>query len=291
MIKSLKYYILAICLSFICILQVNAQKVIANHEVVFIKGGWFERGGLIDTMGTRIYKHENTFPVHKVFVSPYYIGKYEVTYEQYCKFLNSSGFTFEQAKERIKLESRGCNIKYRDGGFFVLPGYEKYPVAYLSWEACDEYCKAFGGRLPTEAEWQFAATGGQKAKAFYFNTGNVILESGVVLDNFGAPQPVGSLKPNEFGIYDMLGNIRENCSDWYDEDYYKYCPKKDPQGPEESMKTKNNVKLKVMKGGAFNYHFSIARPDLRSGTLAFFRKNGGSYNSGFRICFDSNVKE
>jgi formylglycine-generating enzyme required for sulfatase activity len=271
-------------------ISLSAQIRINGHEVVLVQGGYFERGGLIDTLGNRTYKHENTFPVHRVYVSDFYIGKYEVTNSQYCDFLNKKKLLLDRVKEKINIEARECNIKQKDGRYIVMKGFEDHPVSYVSWEAADEYCKFMGGRLPTEAEWQYAAVGGQRSKGYDYKNTKVILEFAVALDNFGTIQPVGSLKPNELGIYDMLGNVSEYCSDWYDENYYKYCPKKNPRGPAQSMKTENNVKLRATRGGAFNHHSMLSQPDLRYGTL-LSDKRAGSFNDGFRICFDSKSQE
>ncbi len=250
-------------------------------ETIFVKGGWFEMGGLI----VFDKKAEETFPVHKVYLSNFHIGRYEVTNQQYCEFLNSMNFILEEIKDRIYVDSRFCKIKYKEGKCIVIKGYEQYPVISVTWEAATEFCKAKGGRLPTEAEWEYAARGGQKSQGFDYSGSNNADEVAVTGANFGALQKVGSLKPNELGIYDMSGNISEFCSDWYDEDYYKHSPTENPTGPVQAVKHDNGALIRSTRGGKYNfppYVFSLVK--FRGTCLV--QSGGFNFSSGFRICFN-----
>lgn len=216
-------------------------------DMVFVQGGTFQMGekGVAE-------------PVHKVTLSDFEIGRTTVTNAQYCAFLNEKGNQTEGGVEWIDLSgnyaSEKCRIQSTDGSrFSVEPGYENHPVVYVSWFGAAAYCSwlsektAKKYRLPTEAEWEYAAHGGSQSKGYPYSGSNDLNEVGWYWENSGdkplsgewnwdkIPQnncrthPVGQKKANELGLYDMSGNVSEWCADWYGG--YNSGSQTNPTGP------------------------------------------------------------
>ncbi len=196
--------------------------------MVLVEGGEFSRPG---SFFLRLRRGESPEPIehdgYKVRISSFYMDKYEVTYEDYCKFLNDG------------------NERYATGGIrrdqsekFVPPNPEmaRFPVRSTNFYQARGYAEWAGKRLPTEAEWEFAH-GGKEGRTYPW--GNE--EPGQTRANFGPAlkglKPVGSFPEGRTpeGVFDLAGNIGEWCEDYYDEDYYRKSPSgnivKDPQGP------------------------------------------------------------
>jgi len=259
-------------------------------EMVFVPGGEF-------IMGTDS-KDMVDAPSHKIYVSSFYMDKYEVTNRQFARFLNDMKMPETKNGQRwawvvlrsdLQTDERKdwwpTEIVYdqRTGKYVPFPGYEEYPVISVSWYGADAYCRWAGKRLPTEAEWEFAARGGLERKEYPW--GNEIPTGGVVFErkwtsNSDPPptEPVGNWYPNGYGLYDMAGNVWEWVSDWYDPNYYKKSPKKDPKGPDVGVE-------KVLRGGSwFNsaYYLRVA-----------FRNHSVPENTddaiGFRCAMSANI--
>ncbi|MBR5086967.1 MAG: formylglycine-generating enzyme family protein [Muribaculaceae bacterium] len=168
-----------------------ADSIVAN--MVRVDGGTFK-------MGTNEYDYEYQMdrgPVHNVTVSTFYICKYEVTQQEWEAIMGKNPSTFKEESP-------------------------KNPVETVSWLDCQEFIKRLNEltgkkfRLPTEAEWEFAARGGNKSKGYKFAGNDDAYEVGCVCTNYEqATQEVGLLPPNELGLYDMTGNVIELCSDVY----------------------------------------------------------------------------
>jgi outer membrane protein OmpA-like peptidoglycan-associated protein len=161
----------------------------------------------------------------------------------------------------------------------VPPSDSLNPVGNISWNDAVEYCKWLSRetgknfRLPTEAEWEYAAKGGVKSKGFKYVGGNNLDEVAWYLGNSdNRAHTVGKKMPNELDIYDMAGNIREWCSDWYGESYYKTSPVENPAGPDRGSH-------RVLRGGSWGSEADRMRIS--------YRNNEFPYNSalgfGFRL--------
>lgn len=203
--------------------------IVPPADMVLVKAGSFQMGCAEGEAGE--------YPVHKVTITKdFWMGKYEVTFDEYDAFCTAAG------KE-----------KPEDNGW----GRGKRPVIMVTWNDAVDYCnwrsikegydpcysgKRYdvtcdfsknGYRLPTEAEWEYAARGGNKNKNYIYAGSNNPDEVAWLESNSGKKtQPVGLKKPNEPGLYDMSGNAAEWCWDWYFEQYYPISPKIDPTGPE-----------------------------------------------------------
>ncbi len=173
-------------------------------------------------------------PIHTVTLSSYEITKYEITNRQYCEFLNAISCDSTgsyNGVEFIDMDDSDCLIFYSSGQFIPRGDEPDFPVIEVTWYGSDAFAQWAGGRLPTEAEWEFAAQGGNNSNAYTYSGSDTI---GVVAwyhaNSDANIQLVGTKAPNELGIYDMSGNVWEWCKDWYSEVYYSNSPTNNPQG-------------------------------------------------------------
>lgn len=213
-----------ITLSFLCFI---GNKAVAQTEtftlaegvtleMVLVEGGSF-------MMGSDDGNRDNR-PAHRVQLDDFHIGKFELTQDQWVALM-------------------GTNPSQIACG--------RCPVNNMSWEQLQDFLKKLSEktgknfRLPTEAEWEYAAQGGKKSKRFLYSGSNDIAEVGWLNFNSGNQQhEVGQLKPNELGIYDMNGNAWELCEDWYDPKFY---PGNRPKNPLNTAP----AKYRVSRGGSW----------------------------------------
>ena len=164
-------------------------------------------------------------PAHNVVIDAFYLDQYEVSNKHYGEFLKA---TSHPAPAYWDVHRRNN---------------PQQPVSGVNWNDANAYAQKVGKRLPTEAEWEYAARGGNKSKGYKYSGGNDLDAVGWYDNNSGRKtHPVAQKQPNELGLYDMSGNVWEWCSDWYDEGYYSGSPQTDPQGP-------NSGDYRVLRGG------------------------------------------
>ena len=223
--------------------------------MAFVEGGTFTMGATAE-QGSDVYNEEK--PTHSVTVSDFYIGKYEVTQAQWRAVMgsNPSGFT-------------GDNN----------------PVEYVSWDDVQEFITKLNAqtgkhlRLPTEAEWEYAARGGNKSKGYKYSGSDNIDEVAWYNSNSSSiTHPVGQKTPNELGIYDMSGNVYEWCQDWYGA--YSSSSQTNPTGPSSGSE-------RVLRGGSwFNNARNCRVSDRDSGI-----PDGRSGYFGFRLVLETEGSE
>lgn len=227
------------------------KKALPGPQMVKIEGGWFDMGS---NEGDNDEK-----PVHRVYVDSFAIARYEITFDEFDRFCEMTN--------RPKPEDNGW-------------GRGKRPVINVSWTDAGEYCNWLSSitgskfRLPTEAEWEFAAKGGNKNSGFRFSGSDNIDEVGWNSGNSGGnTHEAGTRKPNELDLYDMNGNVWEWCSDWYNENYYGASPKENPRGPASGL-------YHTLRGGSwYSYGSRVCRTTVRVRDTQDYKDN----TAGFRV--------
>ena len=196
-------------------------------------------------------------PVHKVKLDKFVISKYEVTVGEYKAFCKLTGIEMP-----------------------AIPKWgwiDEHPIVNVSWNDANEYAKWIGKRLPTQAEWEFAARGGDKSKNYIYSGSNDIDEVAWHEKNANnTTHQVALKKPNELGLYDMTGNVWEWCADWYEEDYYSISPGNNPKGATKGEK-------KVLRGGSWYSYDKYCRMTYHSNGKPDFKYS----HIGFRLAWDA----
>lgn len=279
----------------------------APDGMVKITGGEFSMGGVNPT-GMQNGGHEamnDARPIHRVYVNSFYMDATEVTNAEFEQFVKATGYItiaeqkpsreeFPDAPEENLVAGsvvftppahdidashssyyqwwsyvKGANWKHPLGPDSNIKGKENYPVVHIAYEDAEAYARWAGKRLPTEAEWEFAARGGKAGELYAWgnqlklnnkwmaNTfqGKFPVED-AGSDGFKGIAPVKQFLPNGYGLYDMAGNVWEWCSDWYWADYYQDQAKlgvsRNPHGPSSSFDpAEPGIKKKVQRGGSF----------------------------------------
>ncbi len=234
--------------------SVESEKPVdsSSDESVLIPAGEF-------TMGVQGDTGDN--PAHEVWIDSFYMDKHEVTNAQYFEFCQATGRTLPEFWDKQ--------------GFRSSLKFPNHPVVGVSWIDAKAYAEWRGKRLPTEAEWEYAARGGLKDRNY--PNGDSLDPS---LANFsqskkGGPVAVGSYSSNGFGLFDMTGNVVEWVADFYSQDYYLQNPKKNPKGPEKG-------KFRVIRGGGWHSGPFCNRVYFRNALPA----NWLDFNVGFRCAKD-----
>lgn len=218
----------------------------AEPDMVFVQGGTFN-------MGNSNFDEDK--PVHAITLPSFYIGKYEITQIEWRSVMGT---------DPMHLGFSGC---------------DDCPVERISWLDIQEFLQKLNAktgkiyRLPTEAEWEYAARGGNRSKNYKFSGADTMDEVAWFGSNSdGKTHPVGTKQANELGIYDMTGNVWEWCKDWYDKNYYKYSPAKNPQGAFSGS-------VRVLRGGSWVNYPTTSRVTFRDINIPTYWNNA----VGFRV--------
>jgi formylglycine-generating enzyme required for sulfatase activity len=221
-------------------------------EMALIPGGEFLMGS--DSEGDHS-------PVHRVRLDAFAIDRYEVANAQYLMFCRETGHRLP--------EFWGWN------GFRCGPDYPHHPMVGVSWWDAADYAVWCGKRLPTEAEWEYAARGGLVGMDFPNGDALDPADGNYNKSGRGGPVAVGSYAPNGFGLYDMQGNVVEWVADFYDAEYYAWSPAVNPQGPETG-------RFRVIRGGGWHSGAACNRVYFRNA----LPPNWVDFNVGFRCVRD-----
>lgn len=284
-------------------LAVNEKKPIgsAPKGMVWIPGGefwmgYFAKGKIADRRFAG-----DTDPPRRIWVDGFWMDETEVTNDAFAEFVKATGYktTAEQdpdpkefpnvdpsklkpfsmifkqpgPKDPVDLNQHlgwwdlgyGASWKHPEGATSTIEGKGNLPVVQISYDDAVAYCKWAGKRLPTEAEWEFAARGGLDRKPFAW--GDEFAPGGKqmantwqgefpreneALDGYNFAAPVKSYPPNGYGLYDMTGNVWEWCNDWYQPDAYLKLADKNPKGPESGFDPQEpGIPKRVQRGGSF----------------------------------------
>ena len=233
-------------------------------ELVYIPKGCFQMGSPPDEE----YRNDDEGPVHEVCVDGFWMGKYEVTQGQWKKIMGDNPAKFKKG--------------------------DKYPVEQVSWEDAQKFIRKLNQqsgkkyRLPTEAEWEYAARAGTNTARFW---GDSVYNAWLYAngpkkrpgfpwccdDGYTETAPVGSFRANSFGLYDMLGNVEEWCADWYGKKYYASSPKNNPTGPSFGS-------YRVIRGESFFWLPSLSElKDVRSAVRRITPPDNHFNHLGFRL--------
>jgi formylglycine-generating enzyme len=240
-------------------------------------------------------------PVHDVTLKSFWMDEHEVTVAQFEKFVAATKYQTDAEKfgwsgvfdvksgEWTKVT--GADWRHPDGPTSPAAKPDE-PVVHVSYADADAYAKWAGKRLPTEAEFEYAARGGQDHKKYAW--GDQLTPAGKHMantwqgtfpkkdeatDHFAGVAPVKSFPPNGFGLYDMTGNVWEWCSDFFDPDYYALSPKENPAGPPKGEE-------RVIRGGSWmcSENYCVG---YRAGARNKTAPDSGLTNLGFRCAKDA----
>lgn len=279
----------------------------AKEEMVYIPGGQF----LMGTEDENGFKADGEGPVRKITIKPFLMDKHAVSNRDFRDFVDETAYVTEAehygwsfvfhlflsdpALKKISQHApqtpwwvvvEGANWRCPEGRDSDVNGRWDHPVIHISWNDAKAYCKWADKRLPTEAEWEFAARGGLEQQKYIW--GNELVPEGehqcniwqgdfpkanTEEDGYAGTAPVNSYRPNGYGLFNMSGNVWEWCSDWFVKNVNKRGGRYNPTGPERGEE-------KVMRGGSYLCHESYCNryrvaartsntPDSSTGNIGF----------------------
>jgi formylglycine-generating enzyme required for sulfatase activity len=251
-----------------------------NLNTLTIPGGTFTMG----SPATEPYHQLGNAEQHEVTVDTFIMSVFEITNTQFATFLNEIGIgsypVYPEGEFPDQVLIYGPEgLTFIDDEYKIIAGYEDHPVTFVSWFGAYEFARYVGGRLPTEAEWEYAARAGTNGPFstgaclhnteanYYWNKPYTNCENSV-LEGLEKTEEVGTYPPNAFGLYNMHGNVKEWCNDWFG--IYPTEPQHNPTGPE-------NGEYRIVRGGSFvneagycrSAHRQNLRPDIRQSFIGF----------------------
>ncbi|MEA2293373.1 MAG: formylglycine-rating enzyme [Solirubrobacteraceae bacterium] len=279
----------------------------ADPDLVELPGGAF----LMGTDGRYGYAQDGEGPAHEVVLAPFAIARDTVTNAQFAAFAQATGHRTEAelfgwsfvfggflppdfpptrgvASAPWWRQLEGADWAHPEGPASSIGDRADHPVVHVSWNDARAYCAWAGARLPTEAEWEFAARGGLVQARFPW--GDELEPGGehrmnvfqgtfpgenTAADGYAGTAPVDAFAPNGYGLRQMTGNVWEWTADWFDPAYYRSAPREDPRGPATGN-------ARVMRGGSYLCHASYCnryRVDSRSSNTP----DSSTGNLGFRV--------
>lgn len=288
--------------------QIKQESIDTSH-FVHIKGGEF----LMGTETSEGFISDGEGPIRKVKVKDFYISPYTVTNKDFKAFVEATGYVTEAerfgwsfvfhllASDEIKakvgqvpqglpwwLPVKGAYWKKPEGPDSSIEDQMNHPVTHVSWHDAEAYCKWSGTRLPTEAEWEFAARGGLIQKTYPW--GDVLEPDGKhqcniwqgtfptindASDGYIGTAPVDTYEPNGYGLYNVSGNVWEWCSDWFSPKYHKQTSNDNPRYTKPTGK-------RSMRGGSFLCHHSYCNR-YRVAARSSNTPDSSTSNCGFRV--------
>ena len=274
--------------TFLVMFSFNANANDGNKGFILIKGGQFNMG---DLAGTADEKSE--LPAHQVNIKKYYLSKNEVTRGQFSEFVKSSGYVTESEMDNPKwkcatgLVNKPISISWKNPGF---PQGNNHPVVCISYNDAINYINWLSKknskkyRLPTEAEWEYAARAGTKTEYSFGDDANLLCKYGnnaphpdlTCKDSFEFTSPVGQFKHNAWGLNDMHGNVRELIEDCWNKNY--------ENAPNNGSAWKSgNCKQHVVRGGGWKGYPFVSRSAFRYRTP---EGPSSAVNRGFRLAYN-----
>lgn len=305
--------------------EVNDQdqsNPVTNNAMVWIPAGSFQ-------MGTNDPNFPDALPLHKVTLKGFWMDEHEVTNAEFEKFIKATNYVtvaerklnpsdfpgvppenlvpgsavFSPPSQQVSLDNplqwwkyvAGANWRHPSGPGSTIEGKQNLPVVHVGYEDAVAYTKWVDKRLPTEAEWEYAAQGGKSVQSYYW--GNELKPGGQWManiyqgdfpedntgeDGFAGAAAAKSFPANGYGLYDMEGNVWEWCNDFYRPDYYQHSPESSPKGPEDSYDPDESQAVKrVQRGGSFLCSDQYCMR-YRPGSRGKGEVSSGSDNLGFR---------
>jgi len=306
--------------------QINKLNSHVSGKMILVKGGQF-------LMGSSNF--EDSKPLHQVELTSFYMDEHEVTNAQFAQFVKETGYVtvaereldpkdfpgvdpkmlvpgsavFSKPNELNSLNNYlmwweyvpGANWQHPEGPNSSIKDKMNYPVVQVAYEDAAAYAKWAGKRLPTEAEWEYAARARKDANDDLYYWGKELKPNGQWAaniyqgkfpvqdskeDGFEGTAPVKSFQANALGLYDMEGNVWEWCADLYRPDYYEHSTAANPKGPQDSYDPQEpNLEKRVQRGGSFLCNDQYCER-YKAGSRGKGEVNSPTNNVGFRCVKD-----
>jgi sulfatase modifying factor 1 len=243
--------------------RITSLTLIQQKEMVFVEGGSF-------MMGSNLGKADEK-PEHLVSLESFFIGKYEVTQELWESVIGNNPSEFKRSNHPVEQVSWFESVDFCNK-LSEKEGLQKAYIINVSGVTCN--FNSNGYRLPTEAEWEYAARGGNKSRGYkYSGSNDVDLVAWYSKNSRSMTNAIGGKQKNELGIYDMSGNVWELCWDWYSDTYYTTQSQTNPKGPAIGY-------FRVFRGGGGGYFPEGCRVSFR---FSGFTPDFGNETLGFRV--------